>query len=61
MVLGDQDLTKTEFHEQSFGVQKIFKYSHYVEIDDIPYNDIGKSLLFYLGFPVSLVLGGFLF
>ncbi|KAI4550793.1 hypothetical protein MJT46_018300 [Ovis ammon polii x Ovis aries] len=47
VVLGDQDLTKTEFHEQSFGVQKIFKYSHYVEIDDIPYNDIGKSLLFY--------------
>lgn len=48
MVLGDQDLKKTEFHEQSFGVQKIFKYSHYIEIDDIPYNDIGKSLLSWL-------------
>ncbi|XP_061049239.1 hyaluronan-binding protein 2 [Eubalaena glacialis] len=40
VVLGDQDLKKTEFHEQSFGVEKIFKYSHYDERDDIPYNDI---------------------
>lgn len=54
MVLGDQDLTKIEFHEQSFGVQKIFKYSHYVEIDSYLYNDIGKSLLFYHGFPFLL-------
>lgn len=45
MVLGDQDLKKTEFHEQRFGVEKIFKYSHYNERDEIPHNDIGKSLL----------------
>ncbi|EPY82181.1 hyaluronan-binding protein 2 precursor [Camelus ferus] len=45
VVLGDQDLEKTEFHEQSFGVEKIFKYSHYSERDEIPHNDIGKSLL----------------
>lgn len=45
VVLGDQDLKKTEFHEQTFGVEKIFKYSHYNERDEIPYNDIGKSLL----------------
>lgn len=45
MVLGDQDLKKTEFHEQTFGVEKIFKYSHYYETDEIPYNDIGKSPL----------------
>lgn len=44
MVLGDQDLKKTEFHEQTFGVEKILKYSHYNERDEIPYNDIGKSL-----------------
>lgn len=48
VVLGDQDLKKTEFHEQSFGVEKILKYSHYDERDDIPYNDIGKSLLSWL-------------
>ncbi|XP_076982194.1 factor VII-activating protease [Tamandua tetradactyla] len=40
VVLGDQDLMKTEFHEQSFGVEKIFKYSHYNERDEIPHNDI---------------------
>ncbi|XP_011357574.1 factor VII-activating protease [Pteropus medius] len=40
VVLGDQDLKKTEFHEQTFGVEKIFKYSHYNERDEIPYNDI---------------------
>uniref|UniRef100_A0A8D1FJA2 Factor VII-activating protease n=2 Tax=Sus scrofa TaxID=9823 RepID=A0A8D1FJA2_PIG len=40
VVLGDQDLKKTELHEQSFGVEKIFKHSHYREKDDIPYNDI---------------------
>ncbi|XP_053439741.1 hyaluronan-binding protein 2 isoform X1 [Nycticebus coucang] len=40
VVLGDQDLKKTEFHEQSFGVEKIFKYSHYNERDEIPHNDI---------------------
>lgn len=45
VVLGAQDLKKTEFHEQTFGVEKIFKYSHYNERDEIPYNDIGKSLL----------------
>lgn len=45
VVLGDQDLKKTELHEQSFGVEKIFKHSRYREKDDIPYNDIGKSLL----------------
>lgn len=45
VVLGDQDLKKTEFHEQTFGVEEIFKYSHYHEQDEIPYNDIGKSLL----------------
>lgn len=42
VVLGDQDLKKTEFHEQSFGVEKIFKYSNYNERDEIPHNDIGK-------------------
>ncbi|XP_060497433.1 factor VII-activating protease isoform X2 [Panthera onca] len=40
VVLGDQDLKKTEFHEQRFGVEKIFKYSHYNERDEIPHNDI---------------------
>ncbi|XP_053524436.1 hyaluronan-binding protein 2 [Artibeus jamaicensis] len=40
VVLGDQDLKKTEFHEQTFGVEAIFKYSHYHEVDEIPYNDI---------------------
>lgn len=45
VVLGDQDLKKTEFHEQTFRVEKIVKYSHYHEQDDIPYNDIGKFLL----------------
>ncbi|XP_048192232.1 hyaluronan-binding protein 2 [Perognathus longimembris pacificus] len=40
VVLGDQDLKKTEFHEQSFRVEKIFKYSQYNERDDIPHNDI---------------------
>lgn len=45
VVLGDQDLKKTEFHEQTFRVEKILKYSHYYERNDIPYNDIGKSLL----------------
>ncbi|KAI5175013.1 Hyaluronan-Binding Protein 2 [Manis pentadactyla] len=40
VVLGDQDLKKTEFHEQSFGVEKIFKYSNYNERDEIPHNDI---------------------
>ncbi|XP_006831433.1 PREDICTED: hyaluronan-binding protein 2 [Chrysochloris asiatica] len=40
VVLGDQDLMKTELHEQSFEVEKIFKSSHYYERDDIPYNDV---------------------
>ncbi|XP_016042304.1 hyaluronan-binding protein 2 isoform X2 [Erinaceus europaeus] len=40
VVLGDQDLKKTEFHEQTFGVEKIIKYSHYNERDEIPHNDI---------------------
>ncbi|XP_004428145.1 PREDICTED: hyaluronan-binding protein 2 [Ceratotherium simum simum] len=40
VVLGDQDLKKREFHEQSFDVEKILKYSHYNERDEIPYNDI---------------------
>ncbi|KAL4841888.1 hypothetical protein H8958_018002 [Nasalis larvatus] len=40
VVLGDQDLKKEEFHEQSFRVEKIFKYSHYNERDEIPRNDI---------------------
>nr|XP_009008544.3 hyaluronan-binding protein 2 isoform X1 [Callithrix jacchus] len=40
VVLGDQDLKKAEFHEQRFGVEKIFKYSHYNERDEIPHNDI---------------------
>lgn len=48
VVLGDQDLKKTEFHEQRFGVEKIFKYSDYHERDEIPYNDIGKSLLWWI-------------
>lgn len=45
VVLGDQDLKKTEFHEQTFRVEKIIKYSCYNERDEIPYNDIGKSPL----------------
>lgn len=45
VVLGDQDLKKTEFHEQRFGVEKIFKYSLYNEREEIPHNDIGKSFL----------------
>ncbi|XP_040848431.1 hyaluronan-binding protein 2 [Ochotona curzoniae] len=40
VVLGDQDLKKTEFHEQIFGVEKILKYSRYNERDEIPHNDI---------------------
>ncbi|XP_077733717.1 factor VII-activating protease [Canis aureus] len=40
VVLGDQDLKKTEFHEQRFGVEKIFKYSLYNEREEIPHNDI---------------------
>ncbi|XP_062959501.1 hyaluronan-binding protein 2 [Cynocephalus volans] len=40
VVLGDQDLKKPEFHEQSFRVEKILKHSHYNERDDIPHNDI---------------------
>uniref|UniRef100_A0A8C9AAW6 Hyaluronan binding protein 2 n=1 Tax=Prolemur simus TaxID=1328070 RepID=A0A8C9AAW6_PROSS len=40
VVLGDQDLKKTEFHEQSFGVEKIFTHSSYHETDEIPHNDI---------------------
>ncbi|XP_037660586.1 hyaluronan-binding protein 2 isoform X3 [Choloepus didactylus] len=40
VVLGDQDLKKTEFHEQIFGVEKIVKYSYYNERDGIPHNDI---------------------
>ncbi|KAM7330368.1 hypothetical protein ACRRTK_011981 [Alexandromys fortis] len=42
VVLGDQDLKKTESHEQTFRVEKILKYSRYNEKDDIPHNDIGK-------------------
>ncbi|KAM5271839.1 hyaluronan-binding protein 2 [Ctenodactylus gundi] len=40
VVLGDQDLKKTEFHEQTFQVEKIVTYSHYNERDEIPHNDI---------------------
>ncbi|XP_023571219.1 hyaluronan-binding protein 2 isoform X4 [Octodon degus] len=40
VVLGDQDLKKTEVHEQSFRVEKIIKHSHYQERDEIPHNDI---------------------
>ncbi|KAM5243573.1 hyaluronan-binding protein 2 isoform 2-T2 [Hipposideros larvatus] len=40
VVLGDQDLKKTESHEQTFAVEKIFKYSRYNERDEIPHNDI---------------------
>ncbi|XP_015350300.1 hyaluronan-binding protein 2 isoform X1 [Marmota marmota marmota] len=40
VVLGDQDLKTTEFHEQTFRVEKMFKYSHYNERDEIPHNDI---------------------
>ncbi|XP_075390685.1 factor VII-activating protease [Tenrec ecaudatus] len=40
VVLGAQDLLKTEFHEQKFGVEKIFQHSLYHERDEIPYNDI---------------------
>ncbi|XP_036121816.1 hyaluronan-binding protein 2 [Molossus molossus] len=40
VVLGDQDLKKTELHEQNFGVEKIVKHSHYHERDEVPYNDI---------------------
>ncbi|XP_037352934.1 hyaluronan-binding protein 2 [Talpa occidentalis] len=40
VVLGDRDLKTTEFHEQTFGVEKIFKHSGYNERDKIPHNDI---------------------
>ncbi|CAO2585897.1 Hyaluronan-binding protein 2 [Lemmus lemmus] len=40
VVLGDQDLKKTESHEQTFRVEKILKYSQYNEKDEIPHNDI---------------------
>ncbi|XP_032748159.1 hyaluronan-binding protein 2 isoform X1 [Rattus rattus] len=40
VVLGDQDLKKTESHEQTFRVEKILKYSQYNERDEIPHNDI---------------------
>lgn len=48
VVLGDQDLKKTEFHEQRFGVEKIFKYKHYNESEEIPHNDIGKCPLWWI-------------
>lgn len=40
VVLGAQDLKKTECHEQTFGVEKIIQYSEYNEEDEIPHNDI---------------------
>ncbi|CAH6940368.1 Habp2 [Phodopus roborovskii] len=40
VVLGDQDLKKAESHEQTFRVEKILKYSRYIEKDEIPHNDI---------------------
>ncbi|KAM9065042.1 hyaluronan-binding protein 2 [Sarcophilus harrisii] len=40
VVLGVQDLLKSESHEQSFRVEKIFVHPDYQEEDDIPYNDI---------------------
>lgn len=51
-MLGDQDLKKTESHEQTFRVEKILKYSRYNEKDDIPHNDIGK-------YPLRLAPVGF--
>lgn len=51
-MLGDQDLKKTESHEQTFRVEKILKYSLYNEKDDIPHNDIGK-------YPLRLTPAGF--
>ncbi|XP_054838260.1 hyaluronan-binding protein 2 isoform X1 [Eublepharis macularius] len=38
--LGEQDLTRKEHHEQTFDVEKIIKHGHYVEREQIPYNDI---------------------
>uniref|UniRef100_A0A8D1VDK1 Hyaluronan binding protein 2 n=1 Tax=Sus scrofa TaxID=9823 RepID=A0A8D1VDK1_PIG len=55
VVLGDQDLKKTELHEQSFGVEKIFKHSRYREKDDIPYNDIGEGSRQLLDAKVKLI------
>lgn len=56
-MLGDQDLKKSESHEQTFRVERILKYSQYNEKDEIPHNDIGK---YPPEPPVGLVLGGFL-
>lgn len=59
VVLGDQDLKKTESHEQTFRVEKILKYSQYNERDEIPHNDIGKYRP-PTPPPLGLILGGFL-
>lgn len=50
VVLGAQDLKKTECHEQTFRVEKIIQYSDYNENDEIPHNDIGKSPLGAMGY-----------
>ncbi|XP_067393369.1 hyaluronan-binding protein 2 [Emydura macquarii macquarii] len=38
--LGKQDLERTEYHEQTFDVEKIIRHGHYRERNDIPFNDI---------------------
>ncbi|XP_074089754.1 hyaluronan-binding protein 2 isoform X2 [Macrotis lagotis] len=40
VVLGKQDLMKSETQEQRFKVEKILVHPDYEDIDDIPYNDI---------------------
>lgn len=56
-MLGDQDLKKTESHEQTFRVEKILKYSQYNEKDEIPHNDIGKYPESPVGFSTGRNLG----
>ncbi|XP_062988755.1 hyaluronan-binding protein 2 isoform X2 [Elgaria multicarinata webbii] len=38
--LGKQDLSRKEYHEQTFDVEKIIKHGLYTEQENIPYNDI---------------------
>ncbi|XP_043839006.1 hyaluronan-binding protein 2 isoform X2 [Dromiciops gliroides] len=40
VVLGEQDLMKSESHEQTFRVEKIFAHPDYQDDSEIPYNDI---------------------
>lgn len=45
VALGKQNLRKREHQEQIFDVEKIIVHHKYREKGDVPYNDIGKTLL----------------